>query len=126
MKSICQGLLVRHAEQAQLQRVTIDLSLCAEPAIVIGFERSLSASLDRLVRRALTVTPAGSRLVIRVERRRYVTVELMAPAPMADVPGGDAAITGHNGLLWHERQRDGGTRFTVELPAAGPTRPIAA
>lgn len=129
MKSICQALLEHHAPQAAQQRVTIDLSLCPEPAIVIGYEDRLQQSLDALMRRALHAMPHGGRLTVRVERDQYVTVECADSGrheSADDLADATATITGHGGLIWRSEQPDGGTSFTVELRAAGPARPRAA
>ena len=130
MKSICQPLLERHAPQAEEQRVTIDLSLCPEPAIVIGYEDRLQQSIDVLMRHALRAMPHGGRLTVRVERDQHVTVECAdsgrhesAADELTDVA---ATITGHGGLIWRNEPPGGGTSFTVELRAAGPARPTAA
>jgi signal transduction histidine kinase len=129
MKAICQALLERHAARAERQRVTIDLSLCPEPAFVIGYEGRLKKALDDLMGRALRAMPRGGRLVIRVERGRYVTVEYVdsgRPGSADDLSDVAATITGHGGLLWISEHPGGGTRFTVELRAAGSVRPSAA
>lgn len=129
MKALCQSLFETHADRAARQRVTMDLRLDPGPATVIGYRDVLRRAIERLVERALDAMPRGGALSLHVMRDPYVIVEC-SDTGSADVPSNvrtsRAELRAHGGCLWRRRERDGGTCFIAELPAAGPRHSVAA
>lgn len=129
MKSLCQSLLETFAERAARQRVTIDLALPPEDAFVIGYRDLLRGAFDRLVIRALRAMPDGGQLSLRLRRDPHVVLEVSdtgAPDLTTATRSSRQILQAHGGCLWRRRERDGGTCFVAELPAAGPGSRVAA
>ena len=125
MRSLCQTMVDEIAPYAERQKVTINLSLCALPATVIGYTEDLRGAVLRLVVNALNAMPDGGTLILRVERDPYVTVECCDTGPeRASTSRSEvrATIEAHRGYVWHRRHPGGGTCVIIELPAAGPRR----
>jgi signal transduction histidine kinase len=125
VRALCQRLVEEIAPHAERQKVTIDLSLCALPATVIGYTDELRGAVLRLLVNALNAMPRGGRLIVRVERDPYVTIECCDTGPeRASTSRSEvrATIEAHRGYVWHRRHPGGGTCVIIELPAAGPRR----
>lgn len=142
MRVVCQILAARARPRAEQQRVTIELLLGSEKAIVIGFAPLLLTALEHLASRSLESMPHGGQLTLRVFRDPYVVIECCdtgagsidhmtrswrsADLQRADTETALAAakqiIQAHRGYLW-QRPSGNGNCVIVELPAAGPSEP---
>jgi signal transduction histidine kinase len=124
VKRLCHAITERYVDQAARQRVTIDLEVGSDSAVVIGQEDHIAFALDRLARRALAAMPQGGWLTLRVERSSCVTIECIDTGDeQVELDSAvSSVVRAHQGCLWRRRQPGGGTCFIVEMRAAGPKR----
>jgi signal transduction histidine kinase len=138
MRALTQAVVEALAERAGRQRVTLDLVLCGQPAIVIGYVDRLYNVVFHLVMNALAAMPKGGTVTLRVMRGAIVTLECLDTGPgippaevphlwdacdritAGGLPASHAMVTSHGGRLSYRPAPGTGACFTLELPAAGP------
>jgi signal transduction histidine kinase len=123
MRSLTQSLIEEVHDRITRDHVTVSVSHCAVPAVVIGYVSWLRGAMRQLIGNAVDAMPAGGTLIIRVVREPYVTVECCDTGPERAATSTTAVrptIEAHRGKVWYRRNPGGGTCVIVELPAAGP------